>query len=398
MSYKSAKEKTHAYWKKNKVMKFDDRPTKSELVCPNVQAKFLSSCVLPTGYKWKQIIINDNEMETVVNFINTYFYDDNQQFRQQYTRESLHWQLGDDGKFLVVCDENDNICGTIGYTTKKVQIWESDVDATQAFFMTVKPEHRNKGLAKVLIDEVAHMSTMNKINIGVFCTNIIVPSPIVQLRHYARPLNYKYLHENKFILIDDIDQEFAHNRTKIKLKPDKNYIVANKTDENIQIVYDLYVRHMKSYNVHQIMTKNEVAHYFFDDRYVTTIIIYNNNAPVDFVTYNHYDLINKENGNTIKCSNILMYSSIKTNEDIIIINVLKQISFDGYHVAFMSDMMGNSDVLLSSQKFADEDTDDEEQHSAFDLNFLKIGKKTMLNLFNWKCPLMKPTMVSWLLF
>jgi hypothetical protein len=127
-------------------------------------------------------------------------------------------------------------------------------------------------------------------------------------------------------------------------------------------------------------------------------------SPVDFVTYNFYDIDNKENkenkegDNIIKVANLLMYSSNEVRPDLIFINILKQISFDKIHIVYMMDMMHSNEFILSNVKNADEDTDDDEEHATYDMNILKTGKKLFINLFNWRCETFKQNMISWLTF
>lgn len=401
MSYKLANEKKSFYWKKRSVMRFNEKYNRSEMICSDMCEVFKRQTKLPDGYSWEYVdVTNQDEMIPIVKFININNNNELEtQFEHNLSLETIKWQMGGGGVFILARDNiTELICGLIGCSVKKIQIWEDVIDATQPYFLCVDPMYRGRGLAKLLMDEVIFWSIKSNMNVGIFCTNKIVPSPVVQFRHYCRPLDYKYLHDNEFLLIDDIDKDFAHNRTKIRLKPDKNYVCAKLNKEHVSIVHSLYNKQMETYNIHQVMERNEIEHYFFNDDFVTTLIVYSDDEPVDFVTYYSYNVTNKKNGNIIKCANILMYSSLKVNEDVIIINALKNISFDGHHVVYVTDMMGNSDVLLAPQKMGNEDTDDEERDLAFDLNFLKTKRKTMLNLFNWKCQLLTQSMVSWLIF
>jgi hypothetical protein len=143
----------------------------------------------------------------------------------------------------------------------------------------------------------------------------------------------------------------------------------------------------------------------FNEKYVKTVLVMSDDdsvkTPVDFITYNFYDIINtnnKDGDNIIKTANLLMYSSNEIRPDLIFINILKQMSFDKIHNVFVMDMMHNNEFILSNVKNADEDTDDEEENSTYDMNIGKTGKKLFINLFNWKCGTFKQNMISWLTF
>ena len=198
-----------------------------------------------------------------------------------------------------------------------------------------------------------------------------------------------------------------------------NVSVAEKTEENIELVYKLYTNYMQTFSFNAILTKKDIEHYMFNDKYVKTILImdkedtddadldvslHNKNnktkPPVDFITYNFYDLVNtdKVENNIIKVANLFMYSSNEIRADLIFINLLKQLAHDKIQTFFIMDMMESNEAILSSIKNADEDTDDEEENATYDMNIVKTGKKLFINLFNWKCEPFKQNMVSWLTF
>ena len=163
---------------------------------------------------------------------------------------------------------------------------------------------------------------------------------------------------------------------------------------------------METFNVSIVLTKNEIENYMFNNKYVKTLLVMsdNNNESkvVDFITYNFYDLVNtnKKDGEDriIKVANILMYSALNVRPELLMINVLKQISFDKIHVIYVNDMMHTNEAILSNVKNGDEDTENEEESAMYDMNLVKTNKKTFLNLFNIESSIYKQTMVSWLLF
>jgi hypothetical protein len=271
-----------------------------------------------------------------------------------------------------------------------------------------------RNIEKPLMDETIRQSVIYGIDKGVFCDNRIVPKPIATFRQYSRPINYKKLRENDFVEIGGVDDELVHNKTKINLKPNKRYVFAENNEKNIDIVYDLYNRYMNTFCFHMVLTKKDIENYLFNEKYARTYIIMSDpdndetnsgqihtNKPIDFVTYNYYDIINTENktsDNVIKAANVLMYSSNEARPDIIFINLLKQLSFDKIHIVYVMDMMHSNKIILSNVKNADEDTDEEEENAVYDMNIIKSNKKIFLNLFNWKCNTFTQNMVSWLLF
>jgi len=276
--------------------------------------------------------------------------------------------------------------------------------------MCCEKKYRKTGIAKVLMDESIRQARLNGIDKGVFCNNRIAIKPVATLRQYSRPLNYKKLRENDFVEIQGVDDDTVHNKTKINLKPNRRYVFAKKTEKNIDIVHGLYSKYMESFGFRMVLSKKDIENYMFNEKYVKTYLVMsdtddpnspNESVPLDFVTYNFYDIINTENktgDNVIKAANILMYSSNEVRLDLIFINIMKQLSHDKIQIVYLMDMMQSNEIILSNIKSADEDTNDEEENAVYDMNIVKTAKKIFINLFNWKCESFKQNMVSWILF
>lgn len=404
-SYAESKEEKYRFWKNKPVMKMEEKCRVSEIIDSNMGDKYKKDVYtnLPDGYKWIRIELNEQDkMLDVSDFLTKYYgRGSDSSYIIKYDPDRLRWEMNNIGYFLSVCSQNLKIIGIIGFTFRNVQLNDDKLKVCEAMYMCCDPKYRGKGLARVLMEENIRQSVSMGVNEGIYCNNRISPSPIATVRQYARPIDYKKLRANDFIEISEIDDDVAHDKTKIKLRPNKKYIIAENNEDNINIVDRLYNKYMKSFNLHMIMTKQEISNYFFDDRYVRTLLIKNDKDEfVDFISYNFYDIYNtqKEENNVIKASNILMYTSLETRVDLIFINVFKQISYDKIYIVYINDMMHSNSAILSKIKNADEDTDDDEKHACFDMNLVKTGKKTFINLFNRKCEKMRQDMISLLLF
>jgi hypothetical protein len=141
----------------------------------------------------------------------------------------------------------------------------------------------------------------------------------------------------------------------------------------------------------------------FNVKFVKTLLIHDENGKVvDFISYNFYELhdqsINYEDLNSeqiIRAANILVYSSLKTRPDLLLINSIKQISKDKNDVVYVNDMMNISDAILSKIKRSGEETDDEETGAVFDMQFIKTGIKNHLIGYNFGCECVRQNMLYW---
>lgn len=403
-SCKLAQNHQSKYWKNKPIVMFGDRPRNvfEQIKSDNeIKEKCKSFTTLPDGYTWGKIDVSDPELNKVCDFLNKHYCRGSEsEYIVSYDQDRLRWELYN-GYFLTVLNQTGDIIGTVGYSFKTVQLGDSKHTITEPMYLCCLKQYRGTGIAKVLIDEVIRQSASYGVTKGVFNTNRVVTKPMATIRQYSRPLNYKKLREHDFVEVHGVDDDMIHNKLKINLKPDKRYVVAEKTDENIDIVHKLYNEYMSTFTVHNVLSRDEIIHYFFDGRYVKTLLVTDQDKVVDFITYYFYDIVdtNKtESDNIIKASNILMYSSNSTRVDLLFINALKQISYDKIHIVYINDVMHNNDVILSNIKNADEDTDDEEEGASYDMNIVKTAKKTFLSAFNINIEPLKQNMVSWLIF
>jgi len=400
-SYKFATERKSIYWKNKPVMRFNEKVFhESEIIPLNTMPKKYTDdklTVLPDNFQWRETDQEDElTMKPIIDLINE---NDLNEFRQLVDHQAIEWKMGNGGKFISIVDDQQKICGTIGFNMATIGLGELEKLVCVPYYFVIDHQYRESGMAKVLMDRLINYSFKFGVDAGCFSTNRIISAPIVQLRHYFRPLNYKYLMERKFIDIEDVDQEVAHNRTKIRLKPNPLYVRAELNEKNLQTVYELYKKQRTTYYLSRKLNIDEIQNYFFNNKYCTTLLVYDEKNPngeaIDFVSYTTYSVVGKDLME-IRCADIIQYSTHKTREDVLIMNTLKQISMDGIHIVNMTDQQNSSEVLLSTSHYANEDTDDEERTAVYDLNFIKSSKKTMINLFNLKGTLIRPNMVSWL--
>tara|TARA_B110000908_G_C10256667_1_gene456024 strand:- start:529 stop:1752 length:1224 start_codon:yes stop_codon:yes gene_type:complete len=403
--YSDITDKKFGYWNNKPVMKLNDIVGRSSYLRNDAKlnTNTTQTTNLPTGYTWNKVDICDDKCMAYISLFLSEHYKrgTNSEYTITYTNDLIRWQMGNNGYFMTINDNQNNIVGLIGYTYRTLQIYSDKITITEPLYMCCLPNYRHKGIARVLMDETIKQSKMMGINKGLFCNNQIVPTPVATIRQYSRPIDYKKLREHDFIEVSGVKDEIAHDRTRIKLRPTSRYIVAEKTEENINTVYRLYNEYMTTFNLHLVMTKQELVNYLFDEKYVKTILALNEeNKVVDFISYNFYDILNpnKETDNIIKTANILMYSSIETRVDVLFVNVLKHINMDKIHLVYINDMMHANDAILSNVKLSNEDTDDEEENATYDFNIIKTSKKTFINLYNWQCGKFKQNMVSWLIF
>lgn len=391
-------EKKNNYWNNKPIMKKNNYYHISK--CINEDFINYKNKILPLkkNFSWEKIDINNDKIISVSNFLSEHYkkiFDS--QFHLEYDINKIRWEMNYKGYYLILKSFN-KIIGTVGCTFKKIQIYNKQVNILQPINMCFTSKYRNKGIFYLFSEKIIEQGLLNGYYVNILCTNTDIPMPIATIRKYFRPINYENLKKHNFIDLKDINN--INEIFKIKIKPNKNYIYANKTIENIKIVHNLYNEYMKSFHFNHIMDESDIENYFFNEKFVKTFIIYKDNKPVDFINYLFYSITNSKytNNNKINIAEIFMYSSNNVRVDLLFINILKQISYDNNDIVYINDIMDSNEIILSKIMNAGQESDDENNQVYFDLNIIKSNHKIFINLFNWQCEKLQQNMISWLLF
>lgn len=426
-NFSDANKNNYTFWKTKPVQKMNKLITKPNYIKTNeeLQKRYgtqLGQIKLPEHYEWLMIEINDDldknnpselgesgelGLNDVVNFLNENYKTD---FVSLLSVNKIKWMTMNNGFFLCVCAKNcqdHKIISCVCLTERTMQIYDEVIKTAEAMFLCCDEKYRKNGLAKVMMCELMRIALNKNYNIGSFCTDRIVPTPIATIRYYTRSFNYKHLKANNFADVNGVDDDIVHDKMRVKLRPPKNVYLAKKTRENIEIVYKLYNDYMKTFNVHNVLTIDEVENYFFNEENVRTIFYEDENENVvDFLTYTYYDIVNTKRtitnddkyNNVIKATRVLCYSSNHMRSDYLMTNAYKIISRDKHHILYIPDMMESYEALLTNIKKSSDDTDDEEENSILENNIVKSNRKDFINLFNYEIPKISQDMISYLIF
>jgi len=396
-TFKNAQNITNKFWNTKPVMKKNTNIFETKIIDTNIEKK-TEQTKLPDGFVWEEISYDNGS--SVCDFINKYYKrGNNSKYVIMYDTERIKWETNNKGYFLVIKNNNEIIaCVCVSFVS--VMLNDKTYDMCNPQYLCCADDWQNHGITRVLVDEVSRLANVNINNTGIFLSNTIIAQPISTIRYYTRPLNYKKLRENDFVEIGGMKDDEIHNKLRINLKPNKQYIKIEYNESMLELVYSMYCKYMTTFNVSMVLTKDELKNYLFNTKYVKTFLITSNNIPVDFVSYNFYDITNtqKTENNIIKACNLLMYSSNVIAPEIMFMNIMKNMNADGHEIVFINDTMNNTDIILSSVKNANEDTEDEEENANYNLNIMKTSKKSFMYLYNLKNPLFKQNMVSWFLF
>jgi hypothetical protein len=263
-------------------------------------------------------------------------------------------------------------------------------------YLCVDIEHRTKNITVYLMEELRKEYAKEGVESGFFGSYYCVPSSIIEymesnfdkyintkitkennIKTYYRPLNYKKLAKVGFIeKSNEINEK--HEYFKVKLtKMNKNIQVL--TEEDIPIVYEIYMDYMNKYSLYQVYNYEEFKHYITPSNYVNSFVFVDNeNNIYDFFSYYVIEKVSSEDKSVIRQAQLFLYSC--DDEETSVRGIVSNAIRDAFNK--------NADVFSITNI-------GENQHAVMDNNLLFIqgGMNIYYNLYNWECGRMKPAQI-----
>lgn len=369
----------HKFWETQPVPKLTDSVKDyGRLVSEeSMKNRKIGEYSLPPGFEWHTMDPNnENDLNNVSDFINTYYLeDDDGHFRFYYSPEFLKWALSPPGQemtdlsVVVQVSKSKKIVGfisgvivnmTVGITTQKM----ADID-----FLCVHPSVRNKSLASVLIKEVTRrVINSHGISQGIYSAVRHIPKPISSVKFY-----HKHINAQKLIDVGFADKSCNYSSTLngSDIQNTLSLINFRKMElKDINIAHELLSSYMKKYTCFPVFSLSEFKHWFIDNDFVSSyVVVDKNNNPVDMISYFKlkHSVLKNPNYNSIEIACVYYYTCHKYSLGKLGENMLTMAKNEKMDVVNITDIMDN-DEMINELKFA-------------------LGTGTLYYyMFNWKCP------------
>jgi glycylpeptide N-tetradecanoyltransferase len=366
----------YKYWK-NQPVKLNK---KQMLVSRSIQDKLeLEDVNIASIYELVDIDLNnDTEMNTVSEFLKSNYIENlTNKFRTVYSKDLIKWSIGSTGLIIgLKLKYNGILVGTIASNIIKTQIKNKVVELGNINYLCIDSRIRQKGYAEKLMTEMKNRLINNGYNSAIFSTDRYVPTPIIRMRQFHRPLNYEkianlsYAEVNKnslsgtdkdTILSDLID------KYKITQKMPSNIIKMDLS--HIEQCYKLYNSYMDRYDLHNIYTLAEFINIFSNSDLVSTYVVLGTNDKVkDFFSF--YKTESIKSNTTVKCANMLIYTL--KGLDYTVRKIMDYMAIAA-HTEGM-DVLNGTDQMENKELFGDPNNE-----------FLP-DDYLYYNLYNWECP------------
>lgn len=288
---------------------------------------------LPENYEWVNYS-NLEESEDICNFLN------NNNTKYFYTKEYLQWYYNN-SIVIGVSSTQNQIIGIIFGKKVKLQINNKQLKVLEVDLVVVHSKLRQKKLTNILIKELTRQAVNNDIIFGIFKTNIYIPTPIIELTNYYRPLNINLLYKIEFIRPKNITLNELVKAYELEKQP-KNKNIIKLEEKNVEEMYEHYLKYINKYNVYRILELEEFKDIFLN-KMVTCYLLMEDNKIRDFISYYRLDL--KKDNNVIKTCKIFYYTSINETAYRLLSDLVIITKQEGYDLIETTDYMENKDIL-----------------------------------------------------
>jgi len=250
---------------------------------------------LPEGFVWRTFDINNRiDREMVADFLDKHFTENSKDnFHPRITQDYVRWRLRIPGSnhniaLGVIKTDGELLVGFISGRDVIINLNNKELTVAETNFLCTHHKLRTKHLASTMIKELARRYQLLGIQQGCFESTKNISQPFANVNIYTRAINIKLLLENKYLEIEEDIVDIDDVKRILRL-PDvprnKNFRLAS--DDDIEKVFAKYNDYNSKFNFYQVMTLDEFKHVFFNNKFVSTYVVDNNDHTdiEDFVSF-----------------------------------------------------------------------------------------------------------------
>jgi len=263
--------KEFKFWKTQPVPKLDEQIDTVEPIEANKKPEEIKqdSLILPPGYKWDTLDIDDPEIlkELYTLLSHNYVEDDDNMFRFNYSPEFLQWALKPpnwhkDWHCGLRVEKTNKLVGFISGVPASVRIKDQVVKMVEINFLCVIKVLRSKRMAPVLIKEITRRVHLHGIFQAVYTAGVYLPKPVSTSSYWHRSLNPKKLIDIKFSQLGR-NMTMARTIKFYKLPAEPKLAGFRKLDaKDVEFVTSMLNEHLKKYDLVPIYDADQFAHWF----------------------------------------------------------------------------------------------------------------------------------------
>jgi glycylpeptide N-tetradecanoyltransferase len=292
----------YKFWKTQPVQRFDEQDAKQD--GPIDSSKTVADVrtepyPLHVSFEWVLLDLESNEdLDQLHDLLRDHYVEDHDAvFRFAYSRDFFNWALKPPGwkkewHLGVRVKDTGRLVAFISGVPGDLSIRDKDIRSVEINFLCVHKQLRSKRLAPLLIKEITRRVNLHDIWQALYTSGTVLPKPLSTCRYGHRPLNWGKLNEVGFSSIP-IGETKASMIAKTALSNETKTKGWRKMQEkDIDIVFKLYDTWRHRYQISQIMSKDEVAHWLYggekqDGKVIHTYVVEDaeSGRVTDFVSF-----------------------------------------------------------------------------------------------------------------
>jgi len=311
-----AKQKDYKFWSTQPVPNLNEHIGINGPIEENKEYNLVEPVKLPDGFKWVTYDMSSEQYcKKVSAFLNRHYIEDvTKSFKLKYSAKFLQWYFTVPGAIQDLCigiefEKTGTLIGFISGIPLKHKINDKTVDTVEINFLCVHMKFRNKRCAPALIKEITRISRLNGYHQAFYSAENYLPKPFARVTYFHRAINIKKLLKTKFIT------KQGHSNTKEMIKyysiPNEpiNKDFVKMEEPHIADAYNIFNLYLDRYNFYPIYTLEQFKHVFYDNNFVTTYVLKENDIVVDFISYYKLPSIAQKKNITINGAYLFYYTS-----------------------------------------------------------------------------------------
>lgn len=353
-----AEKHTYKFWNKQPVVKLGEFVSRDGPIdqVDLEKVKQDTPYKLQDDFMWCSIDLQDkSHREEVAEFMDRYYVEDDfGEFRLHYSADFLKWAIMNsnyDPELTVGIrvTKTSKLTAIIIGVPKKFQINDKQQTCLEVNFLCIHPKLRFKGLAGILISELTRRGHLKGFEQAFFTSSRYLPTPITSARYHHRAINIKTLIDTGFTALQK-NTKLEDVKNALKL-PDKisDPKFRPLEEKDLDQCRDLLMEYLARYNVHPIFDSELFKHVFFDNKFVTTYVLEDDDGHlIDMISYYLLPstvLKKNEKHNQIKEAYLFYYTSNVETPYRLVRDMLIVAKNKGVDVFNALEIMENSHIL-----------------------------------------------------
>lgn len=328
--------KDYKFWKTQPVPLFDEKLLSEGRIDKARSPEDIPDSPLPllSEFEWVTMDVeNEAELEQVYTLLyENYVEDVDSTLRFKYSHDFFKWALKPPGwrkdwHVGVRVKGSGKLIGFISAIPMSLHLKNGNktFPGVEINFLCVHKKLRDKRLTPILIKEITRRVNKQNIWQALYTAGVVLPAPVSVCRYTHRPINWSKLYDIGF-------SHLPQGETKSSMVA--KYALPGETKtkgwremkaEDVDEVHALLTEYQKRFDIVQVFTKEEVAHWLMDvnsvnpeNKVIRSYVVENGDGKItDFISYYllPFTILNDPTYNELGIAYLFYYATDLSDKD-----------------------------------------------------------------------------------